>query len=288
MKLAVFTDEVSQDLDTAVALAVRYRCEGVELRSVWNTPVQKLSSQQVQRIRETLEANRLTCCAISSPVFKCDLDSPEQQKEHLEFLRHCAHVGKELGTDIVRVFAFWRQKGPAKEVWERVREQFRAAVPVAEAEGIILGIENEAATYSGTAAEVRRLIQEVNSPVVKAIWDPCNEVYAEEGVTPFPDAYETVKPWIVHVHAKDAVKRPEPDIRCLGEGDVDWRGQLKALLDSKYEGYLSLETHWRAQALTDEQMNKPGGQAFSEAGEYASDLCMQNLVKMLADVGHGK
>jgi sugar phosphate isomerase/epimerase len=284
MKLAVFTDEVSQDLDTAVALAVRYGCTGVELRSVWNTPVQKLSSDQVKKIRETLEANRLTCCAISSPVFKCDLDDPAQQKEHLEFLRHCAHVGKELGTNIIRVFAFWRNKGPVDEVWERVREQFLPAIPVAEQEGILLGIENEASTYSGTAAEVKRLIEEVNSPVVKSIWDPCNEVYADEGLTPFPDAYELVKPWMVHVHVKDAVKKPAPDIRCVGEGDVDWLGQLKALKADGYADYISLETHWRAAALTEEQMNKPGGQAFSDAGEYASDLCMQNLVKMLAKV----
>jgi hypothetical protein len=31
-------------------------------------------------------------------------------------------------------------------------------------------------------------------------------------------------------------------------------------------------------------MNRPGGQAYSEAGEYASDLCMRNLVAMLAEV----
>jgi sugar phosphate isomerase/epimerase len=284
MKLAVFTDEVSQDLDVAVALARRYGCTGVEIRSVWNTPVQKLSSDQVRKIKETLDANGLTCCAISSPVFKCDLDSPEQQKEHLEFLRHCAGVGHALGTNIIRVFAFWRQKGPAKEVWERVREQFRPAVPVAVQEGILLGIENEASTYSGTAAEVRRLIQEMDSPVVRSIWDPCNEIYADEGVTPFPDAYEQVKQWMVHVHVKDAVKKPEPDIRRLGEGDVDWLGQLKALKADGYTEYISMETHWRAAALTEEQMNKPGGQAFSEAGEYATDLCMQNLAALLAKV----
>ncbi|NIR00558.1 MAG: hypothetical protein GTN78_10215, partial [Gemmatimonadales bacterium] len=35
MKLAVFTDEVSQDLETALKLAVRYNLDGVELRTVW-------------------------------------------------------------------------------------------------------------------------------------------------------------------------------------------------------------------------------------------------------------
>jgi sugar phosphate isomerase/epimerase len=89
------------------------------------------------------------------------------------------------------------------------------------------------------------------------------------------------------VHVKDAKRDPktdEPHVVCVGEGVVDWRGQLRTLLSKDYQGYVSLETHWRPQALTEEQMNQPGGEAFSESGEYASDLCMQNLVQLLAEV----
>jgi sugar phosphate isomerase/epimerase len=283
MKLAVFTDEVSQDLDIAIGLAVRFGCQAVEIRSVWSTPVQELSSEQVRRIREKLEAANLRCCAIASPVFKCELDDPAAQKEHLEFLRRSIHTGHELGTSIVRIFAFWRH-GPSEPVWERVRDQFTSAIPVAEEHGAILGIENEASTYSGTAAEVRRLIEELKSPVLRSVWDPCNEVYAEGGLTPYPDAYRLVEPWIVHVHIKDAKRDPEPDVVCVGEGIIDWPGQLRELKSKGYNGYLSLETHWRPVALTEEQMNRPGGAAFSEAGEYASEMCMRNLVAMLAEI----
>jgi len=50
-----------------------------------------------------------------------------------------------------------------------------------------------------------------------------------------------------------------------------------------YDGYISLETHWRPQALPEDVLNQPGGEGFSEAGEYASDLCLRNLTGLLAE-----
>jgi L-ribulose-5-phosphate 3-epimerase len=31
----------------------------------------------------------------------------------------------------------------------------------------------------------------------------------------------------------------------VGKGFIDWRGQIKALVDDHYEGTMSLETHYR-------------------------------------------
>ena len=197
MKLAVFTDEVSQDLETAVKFAVQFSLDGVELRSVWDKSVHALT----------------------------------------------------------------------------------------EDEGIILGLENESSTYCATAAETKRFVTEVDSPALKVVWDACNELYAPEGITPYPDAYQVVEPWIAHVHVKDAYKDPgtgEARISPVGDGEVDWESQLRELLDKKYDGYASLETHWRPQALPEEVLNQPGGAGFSEAGQYASDLCMRNLMGILA------
>ena len=187
MKLAVFTDEVSQDLETALKLAVRYGLDGVELRTVWDRPVQHLTFDEVARIRGLLEEHELRVAAIASPVF------------------NCAHLCKELGTNIIRLFTFWK-RGPSQPVWERMKKQFRAAVPIAEDAGVILGIENEASTYCATAAETQRFVAEMGSPAVKVVWDPCNEVFAEDGVVPYPDGYRVVEGSIAHVHVKDAEK----------------------------------------------------------------------------------
>jgi len=285
MKLAVFTDEVSQELDLAVRMATRFGLDGVELRSVWRKPVQSLSDADIERIRAALGEHNLSTAAIASPVFKCELDDEAAHEQHLQYLRSCIRTARKLGTNIIRVFTFWK-RGPSEPVWDRIKEKFRPAVPIAEDAGVILGLENESSTYMATASETARFITEIDSPALKVVWDPCNEVFADGGVTPYPEAYRQVEPYLVHLHVKDAAKAPsggEPQMAPVGDGVVDWKGQLVELLKQDYQGYASLETHWRPKALSEELMNRPGGEAFSEAGEYASEVCLKNLTRILAE-----
>jgi sugar phosphate isomerase/epimerase len=290
MKLAVFTDEVSQDLGVAVKLAVRYGLDGVELRTVWNKPVQHLSAADVDRIRGLLGERELGVAAIASPVFKCELDDEPAQRDHLDYLRSCIGIAQQFGTDIIRVFTFWK-RGPSELVWDQIKRHFRPAIPIAQDAGVILAIENEHTTYCATAAETARLVCELNSPVVRVVWDPCNEVHADGGIKPYPDAYDLVRDLTVHVHVKDGAKDPAAlgaaRVTPVGEGIVDWKNQLRDLLKAGYQGYASLETHWRPQALPESVLNQPGGEGFSEAGEYASDLCLRNLVAILAEARRG-
>jgi len=284
MKLAVFTDEVSQDLEKAVKFAVRYQLDGLELRSIWNKPIQHLNAADVDTVRKALGEHGLAVAAIASPVFKCELDDDAAHREHLEFLRNCCRLANEFGTSIVRVFTFWK-RGPSQPVWEKVKSKFRPAIPIAEDTGVTLAIENEHSTYCATGDETARMVRELGSPAVRVVWDPCNEVYADEGVTPYPDAYQLVKDLVVHVHAKDGKRDAKgvPSVTPVGEGVIAWKAQLVALLRAGYQGYVSLETHWRPSALPEAVMNQPGGVTFSEAGEYASDLCMKNLLEILAE-----
>jgi sugar phosphate isomerase/epimerase len=284
MKLAVFTDEVSQDLETAVRLAVRYQLDGVELRTIWNKPVQHLSAADVERVRRLLGEHGLAVAAIASPVFKCELDDEPAHREHLQSLRDCARIANELGTNIVRLFTFWKH-GPSLLVWEKMKSKFKPAIPIARDAGITLAVENEFSTYCATAAETAQLVNELNSPTVKVVWDPCNEVFAEGGITPYPDAYRKVEGMTVHLHIKDGKKDEKgvPHITPVGEGIIDLKGQLVDLLRRDYQGYISLETHWRPSALPEAVLNQPGGAGFSETGEYASDLCLRNLLAILSE-----
>ena len=77
------------------------------------------------------------------------------------------------------------------------------------------------------------------------VWDPANALVA--GETPFPEGYEKIAPGrIVHVHAKDChVTNHKPAFCAVGEGAVDWRGQIDALVSDGYQGWVSLETHWQ-------------------------------------------
>ena len=150
---------------------------------------------------------------------------------------------------------------------------------------MILGMENEASTSLSTVKLTERFIREINSPNIRAIWDPANEAHAEDGEQPYPNAYDRIKPLMVHAHLKDAGENPETgelESVPVGEGVIDWQGQLQAFVDDSYEGHLCLETHWRpASKIEDDLLNRPGGDCISEAGEEASRICLQSLFGMI-------
>jgi len=283
-EIGVFTDEVSQEFDVAIKLAKEFNVRNFEIRSVWERAPHLLTDDDISKIKNTIEKEDFKVVCIASPFLKCDLGDKKQYDEHIKILRRCIGIAKKLNTKIVRGFTFWK-KGELKDNWAQIIDNFKEPTKIAENEGIILGIENEPACYVGVGKDLGKFLREINSKNVKAIWDPGNEIFVKDADKPFPDGYNHVKDVMVHFHIKDAVRKGpknEPECVCVGEGEVDYKGQFQALKEDGFNGCASLETHWRiASGLTDEQMKKPGGGAYSVAGEESSRRCLKNIFTMI-------
>jgi len=287
-KLAVFTDEVSQDLQRVIEIAREFELKGLEIRSLWNKKgPQDLTSEDIKRIKEIVKGSGLTICSIASPFFKCNINSEEEYKVHLKILRDCISLAQQLDCPLIRGFTFWR-KGNFEENLEKIISKFEEPIKILEKEGITLGIENEAATFIGNGKNLSRFLSKIDSPYIKAVWDPANSIFDPEGEVPYPDGYEAIKRWMVHMHLKDARRDSttgEPKCVPVGKGAIDFRGQLKALKNDNYEGYVSLETHWRPEEeLSEEEINLPGGEKFSRLAEKASRICLENLQKLMREI----
>ncbi len=283
-KLAVFSDEVSQDLSKAIAVAKDFELDGLEIRSVWDKGAADLTTDDARRIRSELDANGLQVCALSTPFLKCDLGDENALKEQLEILKRCLVNAEILGTNILRVFTFWRKPNP-ETYWDAIAELYREQVlPIVTSKDTILAIENEASTIIGTGNELRQFLAKLEHPQVKGVWDPCNVHFLGSEYKSFPEDYESCKGDIVHVHLKDAVWNHEKDAaECvvLGDGEVRIADQLEALNRDGYHDWLSLETHWRPTQLSEAEINLPGGSSFSKEGEFASRKCLGQLREML-------
>ncbi len=275
---SVITDEISQNFDDVLAVARAFSLEGVEIRSVWDTRIDCLDDAAVRRLRDATERAGLVVCAVAPPFYKCDVDDPGERREHLEILRRAIDVGQRLGTRLVRTFTFWK-KGSPPEVWGRLIESYEEPVRIARELGATLAVENEYACMIGAGSDLARFVREVNQPEVRALWDPCNAFFEGAGERPFPDGYHAVRDLTVHVHLKDATRdapSAKPRLTPLGDGIVDVAGQLDALVRDGYNGFVSLETHWRPDALDAETIRLPGGQAFSEKAAVATIQCLKN------------
>lgn len=280
IKLSVITDEVSQDLGKVVKFALTHGLQGVEVRTLWNKRPHELLDK-ASEMRAELRRSGLEVSAIASPVFKCSLSEAEV-REHVRMLSRCAALAKALDTSVVRVFTFWRT-GSLDERLSDVLRAFAPAVDVAAEEGIVLAVENEPSTHVNNGRRLRQFLDSVAKPsLVRGVWDPGNDVWDPEGERPYPDGYSYVRGAFVHVHVKDGRRLPQGhEFLPVGDGEVGWLEQIKALLRDGYAGYLSLETHWRPQRLPEELVEMPGGEAYSEAGEYASSLCASRLKALL-------
>ena len=286
--IAVITDEVSQDLDTVVDFAREFGLDGIELRSIWDKPPQDLGDAEIARIRDRTGEAGLSVVGVAAPFYKCDIGDDDACREHLGILRKCIRVAQELDTALVRVFAFWKGE-PLEQCWDRIIDRYAEPLRIADGEGIVMGLENEASTLIGTGAETRHMVDALDSPAVRPLWDPCNELFADGGQAPYPEGYRHVRADMCHMHFKDGVRgTAEGDVNVpMCEGEIDYRGQFADLIERGYEGCLSLETHWRigSEQIERTLIDRPGGKRFSEAGEAASRICMRNTLDLLAELG---
>jgi L-ribulose-5-phosphate 3-epimerase len=280
---AVITDEISQDLELAAGMIRDFGLTQMEIRTAWDVRIDNMTPEHLERVQDTAARYGLGIVCLATPFLKCDLGNKDEYSEHLHILRRSIAAAHTLGARIIRTFTFWKA-GDLAPNFEAIVRAYDEPARIAAGEGVILGVENEAACFVGTGLEAAELVEAVGAPSVKAVWDPGNAAWSlrERAV---PDGYERIKPHIAHVHFKDVKLHPasgEPEATVLGQGDVDIPGQLAALARDGYGGCISLETHYRVKAhLSEEAVNRPGGSAFSEGGEEASRLCLEAWNEMM-------
>ncbi len=232
--------------------------KGSELRMVDGKNVMDLDDAEVAAAVDTLRRNHLEVISIASPLLKCtlpgapEIDSRFQQDsfnakyscdDQGRLAERAFEIAKRTGAKIVRVFSYWRVVHP-ESVFERVVDALQELADKAGKHGLIIGLENEHACNIATAQETARVLAAIDHENLQVVWDPANAYVS--GEKPYPSGYRLLEATrIAHVHAKDCTLDGHKPVWCpLGEGDVDWEGQVDALAEDGYNGYIHLETHW--------------------------------------------
>lgn len=274
--IAAITDEFSPDLETALAPMSEIGMEGAELRVVGGKNILDLTDDELTRARDSVRARGMKVVSIASPLLKCVLPggpeidgrfqhdvfaSKHTYEDQPRLAARAFEIAKFFEAPVVRVFSFWRTADPPR-CFEAIAEALERLAAEAAEHGIVIGLENEHACNVATGRESARMLERVQHPNLKLVWDPANAFVA--GENPFPDGYGLLpRDRIAHVHAKDChMDGLTPVWGPLGTRAVDWKGQIAALERDGYHGWLSLETHWAG----------PGGDKFE-----ASRICGWNL-----------
>jgi len=256
--IAAITDEFSLDLATAVQSMREIGMTAAELRMVFGKNIIDLTDEELDRAQQIVTDQGLKIISIASPLLKCvlpnapDIDSRFQQdifaskhtfEDQPRLTDRAFEIARRTGAHLIRVFSYWRTVEPEK-CFDRIVAALGGLAEKAAKHDLIIGLENEHACNIATGAETGRLLDAVGHPNLKVVWDPCNALVS--GENPFPEGYRRMAAdRIVHVHAKDCfVNNHTPTFGPLGDCGIDWRGQIRALVNDGYKGYISLETHW--------------------------------------------
>jgi len=281
-RLAILTDEVSQDLDAVLAFAREFALDGIELRSLFGRAFKDLTSADIALIAQRCRDEDLAIAGCATPVFKCDLDAPEEIAAHRELFRRSLEAAQTLGSDLLRVFTFLRRTHPATSSdLARTAEHISGLLELVRGSGVRIGVENEASCIVASGAETAELMRHLPAdPQLGIVWDPCNVLYLNGANDPVHDDFPQVAERTIHVHVKDARRDGEKAaLTCveLGTGAIDFPAQITALKSAGYRGWITLETHWRTVPLDEESQHLPAGHAFSANAEPASRVCMAHL-----------
>ncbi len=255
-KLGTITDGISRDFEYALDTMVETGLEYVELQYLWEKQVGDLTDADIERVKALIEDRNLKVSCISHhnltalPVDTV-VDAPAY-RAHITTLQRCINVAQALGTNLVRIFSFRKEmvlfgaepiisEGAWKTLLDRLEEPLR----IADAAGITLVIETAISGNVTSAHLAKKLIDELDAPHLKVLWDPCSSLYCTE--IPYPDGYEVIRKHIAHVHLKDGVVNLPAatfDFCAMRRGQMDpyYNDIVNALKRDGYDGAISLES----------------------------------------------
>ena len=230
MQLSIITDQINQDFETALQIIHEHGYKYIEIHNVFSKSIEECNDKEVKKIKELVQRYEVKVTNIASTIFflcplyendQVTLFNPEfysikgNVHTHLRYLENACKIALELDCKRIRVFPFrWpdNRKPPfgTKEDMEIILNNLLLAEKIARNYGITLVLENCPYSHLPKGKMTLQLVQQINSPYLKLLWDPANSYRAFKqnvpleylGITLIEELKE-VYPYIDHIHVKD-------------------------------------------------------------------------------------
>ncbi len=293
-RISGFADEIAEDVDTQFRVLNKLDIRYFEPRGIDGKNIAELSDGEVAALKEKMERCGIKASSIGSPIGKIRLD--EDFQAHFEKFQRVVDIAERLEAGYIRMFSFYPPERPdsaagegdgAAHEWtagerEEVIRRLRRMTAYAGERDVVLLHENEKGIYGDTAERCADLMRELGCRHFQAVFDPANFVQCGQDTK---EAYEALRSFIAYVHVKDA-RVEDRSVVPAGAGDGNVGHILKGLLDSGYEGYLSLEPHLGSFSgladleLDDKMQNLPqGGEGTFTLAYRALEAILDKIIR---------
>jgi len=237
IKISAFSDEISQDLTSQLAVLQREGIQYLDLRTVACKNVAALTTQEAQGIRDQLAQHGFKVSSLASPIGK--IRAADNFKPHFEKFIRCLELAEIFETEYVRVFSYFvTGKDERAKAKKTVLERLSRQAAYAEETDVTLLLENDVGLYGDTGEHCLEILEAVNSPSLRVAFDPVNFVRA--GEHPFEDAWKLLKNYAEHIQIRD-ISQTTGQLTYPGTGDAALDTIITDAFASGFDGYLSLE-----------------------------------------------
>lgn len=235
--------------------------------------------EELDEVKKCAEqCNIEICCLTPYNSYFNDLND-ELRNAEIEGLNKVIDACEYLGAHYIRIYGGNLVAGDNHCIPERrarLVEAMRYLGDKAAAKGVTLVIENHFNTMCVSAKESASMIQEINHPNVRILYDQANLSFTEkEG---YEEAIAIQQDYVAYMHVKDLVfkegvaftsdevSHPEESkrnvyTRIVGEGVIAWPEILKLVKEHGYDGWLSMEyeRRWHPDDIPDASIGMKKG-----------------------------
>jgi len=201
------------------------------------------SKQNLTDLRKSLSNYNLSvkCLTPEQSVYPISFCHPDEvyRTKSIEFFEKHIEIAPLLDCDMMLISpGISYLDKTEKDQWNWFIEGIQKVANKAEKEGVTLVLEpfTKYSTFIDTSSEVLNMIKEVNSPVLKAVFD--TDVVSTTGKETMEEYVKVLGDNIQHVHFVDG----NPGGHLVpGKGKLDLNSALESLNEIDYSGYFGLE-----------------------------------------------
>ncbi len=184
---------------------------------------------------------RLVCLTPEQVTYPINIAAREDYlrklsvNNHIKTLEHAAELGSGL---MLLTPGYGNNDEDRAEAWSRSAESIALIARHAEKLGVTIALEHLSPISSNlinTAAQLRKMLDEVRSPRLKAMFDVVQVGIVNETVN---DYFKLLGEDIVHIHLVDGT--PGGHL-ALGEGKLPLEQYIIEIAQNGYKGFMSME-----------------------------------------------
>lgn len=257
MKISVMHSNLRKPFDEVLQIAGELELDGLHLNCGGEFDARTMTTSERKAALKKIKDHGLEISALCCWGGGVDLGEAEHHPENIAWGKKLLEMAVDMESPIwmahVGVMP-WSTDDPR---WQAFVDATGELARYGETLGACLAME----TGPEPARIMQRLIETVDSPGLRANYDPANlilwpVILIERGKMAGPydkdralaefEPTEGVKrlgQYTAHTHAKDALVHPDGKRQevPLGQGFVDWPRYLTLLKEAGYDGYLAIE-----------------------------------------------